>query len=149
VKQLFLYFIAFHLVLFCSAQEKWKHIDHSNGFHLQIPSYFKTGLLVAAGTLQYFDDTADSSITVTVETFGKGTTGALQQQYKSELQRGQVTYSVLKPNWFVVSGTDNEGVFYFKTIVSKGLMHHLRISYPLQKRIEANLFLAKMAASFH
>ncbi|RYZ62857.1 MAG: hypothetical protein EOO14_00950 [Chitinophagaceae bacterium] len=149
VKKLFLYFITLHLTILCSAQEKWKSIEHRNGFHLQMPPYFKIGLLVASGTLQYYDHTLDSSIVVTVETFGKGTRAALQKEYKDELQRSNVTYSVLKPNWFVASGTDDEGVFYLKTIISEGLMHHLRISYPSENKNEADKFLVKMAASFH
>lgn len=147
--KLFLYFFTFHLTLLCSAQEKWKVINHKNGFHLQMPAYFKTGLLVASGTLQYYDNTSDSSIVVTVETFGEGSKAALQEEYNDELTRSNVTYSVLKPNWFVVSGTDEEGVFYLKIIISQGLMHRLHISYPPERKSEADQFLAKMAASFH
>jgi hypothetical protein len=147
--RLFFFFIALHLVFLCSAQKNWQSINHKNGFHLLLPAYFKPGLLVASGTLQYYDNTLDSALLVTVETFGKGTRAALQQEYKDELQRNSVTYSVLKSKWFVVSGTDDEGVFYLKTIISDEQMHHLRISYPPEKKPEADKFLGKMAASFH
>lgn len=147
--RLIFFYLALHLTFLCSAQTKWKTINHTNGYHLQLPTYFKQGLLVASGTLQHYDNTLDSTIVVTVETFGRGTKEALHQEYKDELQRGNVTYSVLKPNWFVVSGTDGEGVFYLKTIISKGMMHHLRISYPPDNKSEADKSLAKIAASFY
>jgi hypothetical protein len=147
--RLIFFYLALHLTFLCSGQTKWKTINHTNGFHIQLPTYFKQGLLVASGTLQYYDNTLDSTIVVTVETFGRGTKEALHQEYKDELQRGNVTYSVLKPNWFVVSGTDDEGMFYLKTIISKGMMHHLRISYPPDNKSEADKSLAKIAASFY
>lgn len=144
-----LVFMLLLLTNFCSAQTTWKTVDHKNGFHLQIPSYFKKGLLVAAGTLQYYDNTLDKSIVTSVESFGEGTEAALQKEYKDDLKNYTATYSTIKPTWFVISGTDKEGVFYLKTIIAHGQAHRLRLTYPKEKQQQVDQFLATMAASFH
>lgn len=59
------------------AQASWKIFTHHNGFTIQLPAYFKKGLLVASGTLQYFDNSINKDISVSVEIFGM----ARQQNY--------------------------------------------------------------------
>jgi hypothetical protein len=133
----------------CASQTGWVSITHDNGFHIHLPSYFKPGLLVAAGTLQYYDNTLDSSISLAVETFGIGTKDQLRREYTERRKNGMATYFVLKDTWFVVSGQSDEGIYYQKTIISNGVMHSLFIRYPADRQGEVNQFIENTVASFH
>jgi hypothetical protein len=139
----------FILAFYCSAQAQWTSITHKNGFHIQLPSYFREGLLVAAGTLQYYDNTIDSTISITVESFGMGTKEELNLEYEERKKSRKPSYYVLKPTWFVLSGTDEQGLYYQKTIITGGVMHNLFISYPADKQAKVDLFVRRAAQSFH
>lgn len=132
-----------------SAQTAWKTFTHHNGFTLQLPGYFKKGLLVASGTLQYFDTKIDKNILVSVETFGIGTTAELQDSYNNDLKLYKgVSYNVLKPAWYVLSGQNEEGIFYNKSIIKHGLQHHLRIIYPATQKPLFDSILSRISFSF-
>ena len=132
-----------------AAQTTWKTFRHENRFTIQLPNYFKRGLLVAAGTLQYFDNTINKDISVCVETFGDGTSSELRGLYESGLKTyNSITYKVLKQNWYVISGQDEEGIFYNKSLIKNGIMHHLRINYPIQYKAQMNTVIPKVSSSF-
>ena len=130
-------------------QVTWKTFTHHNGFKIQLPHYFKKGLLVASGTLQYFDNSLDSNITVSVESLGMGTGSELKASYTSDLKLYKgISYKVLKPAWYVISGQDEEGVFYNKSIIRNKMQHHLRIQYPAVQKPIFDTLLGKISSSF-
>ncbi|HVF81475.1 MAG TPA: hypothetical protein VM884_06060 [Flavisolibacter sp.] len=132
-----------------NAQVTWKAFSHHNGFSVQLPHYFKKGLLVASGTLQYFDNSLDSNISVSVETFGIGTKVELQASFNSDLKLYKgISYKVLKPAWYVISGQNDEGIFYNKSIIKGGVQHHLRMQYPPAQKAIFDTLLGKISASF-
>jgi hypothetical protein len=132
-----------------NAQIIWKTFTHHNGFTIQLPNYFKKGLLVASGTLQYFDNSLDSNITVSVESFGIGTTLELEASYSGDLKLYKgVSYKVLKPTWYVLSGQNEEGIFYNKSIIKDKMQYHLRIQYPPVRKAFFDKVLGQISASF-
>ena len=61
------------------------------------------------------------------------------QEIERESDDGQVrdvTYKALRTNWFVVSGTEGDSIFYTKVIYNKGENQfiYFRISYPDSQR---------------
>ncbi len=132
-----------------NAQTNWKTFVHHNGFSIQLPSYFKKGLLVASGTLQYFDNSRDSTISLTVESFGIGTTAELQTSYTSDLKMYEgISYKVNKGTWYVLSGQNSEGIFYNKSMIKNSLQYHLRINYPLSQKPLFDAILSRISSSF-
>lgn len=135
-----------------SSQTNWKTFKHKNGYSLQLPDYFKEGLLVAAGTLQWYPTDIDPEISVTVEMWGDGTQAELQSDYNSRLKSEKdVVYSVIKPNWYVISGHEEDGIefiFYLKSIIKNDTKYNLRIRYPKNQKARMDAILGKIAASF-
>ena len=130
-------------------QTVWKTFNHKNGFTIQLPKYFSPGLLVAAGTLQWFDNSVDKNILVTVESFGNGTQSDLQSSFLSTQKTFTlVTYKVRNPTWFVVSGQDDMGISYVKTIIRNGIQHQFRITYPPSQKALLDKIIPKISASF-
>ncbi|MEI6950143.1 hypothetical protein V9K67_23360 [Paraflavisolibacter sp. H34] len=130
------------------AQKGWMNIHHKNGFDLQLPSGFSRGLLVAAGTLQWYHHKQEG-IELTVESFGPGTPEGLKESYLDDLKRFRgITYKVLKPTWYVISGQNEEGIFYYKSIRKDGELHHLRLSYPPAQKALFDSTLGRIATSF-
>ena len=43
---------------------------------------------------------------------------------------GQVTYSVVKPNWYVLSGRRNGQIFYLKSVLANGAFSTMELRYP-------------------
>ena len=130
-------------------QVAWKTFDHKNGFSIRLPSYFSEGLLVAAGSLQYFDNSKDSSIELSVETFGNGSVEELNESYQSDLQHySGITYKINKVTWYVVSGQNEDGVFYNKSIIRNGVQHHLRITYPVNDKPFFDSIVSQISSSF-
>ncbi|MCW3465197.1 hypothetical protein [Chitinophaga nivalis] len=146
------------IALFClftltaSSQTTWKTYPHKNGFTLQLPDYFKEGLLVAGGTLQWYPTDIDNDISVTVEIWGEGTQASLQTSYEQELQTAEeVVYKTIKPGWYVISGYMTDGIrfiCYQKSIIKNNVLYHLRIRYPENRKALFDGILGKIAASF-
>ncbi|RYY94963.1 MAG: hypothetical protein EOO11_16815, partial [Chitinophagaceae bacterium] len=108
--------LGFFLFVAAPAQGRWKTYHHPNGYRLELPDYFSKGLLVAAGTLQYFKDNRDSTVLLAVESFGRGS--ELRKDFEEELRRSPaVSYSFCRNNLYVISGTENGKVYYRKSIV--------------------------------
>ncbi len=132
-----------------NSQTKWKTLTHSNGFTIQLPSYFKKGLLVAAGTFQYFDNSIHNQISVSVESFGNGTNSDLKFSFNDDLKSHKgIIYQLFKRNWYVISGQNEDGIFYNKSIIKNGVQHHLRITYPINKKVLFDTILKKISSSF-
>ncbi len=75
--------------------------------------------------------TADGSARLLVYASEFGGAEGLRSQYESELARDDqtVTYRVLKPNWFVVSGYEGPYVFYRRTFRSGDGLRTFRIRH--------------------
>jgi hypothetical protein len=126
------YIITFLLCLFSTqavSQTTWKTFNHKNGFTIQLPDYFKTGLLVAGETLQYYTTEKDNQIYLNVETAGEGTQETLQSSFNADLKSDEIAYKLLKPTWYVVSGKQEGDIFYNKTIIKDGVLYCLNYSY--------------------
>jgi hypothetical protein len=130
-----------------NAQIKWKTFTHKNGFTVLLPDYFKQGIYVAM--LQYYDNSEDSSINVVVETIGGGTESELNKNYDSEIESNKnIVYSVLKTRWYVVSGMDDDFIYYDKVILKNGMLYRLTIRYPSQKKLAVDKILGRIGKSF-
>lgn len=81
---------------------------------------------------------------------------SLRDLYNEQLRRDQgadpskknVTYKVLRDNWFVISGYEGDRVFYQKTILRRGVFKTFRIEYD---KLLADVFdqaTKRVAASF-
>src|SRR4029079_5099452 len=111
------------------------------------PNYFKQGIYVA--TLQYYDNNLDSTIDLAVETVGSGTKADLIKNYNSEIQSNKkISYSLLKAKWYVVSGIDNNIIYYDKIILKHDILYRLTIRYPSEKKETVDKILGKIAESF-
>jgi len=139
------------LIVLCSTESKgqlkWKTFTHKNGFSISLPNYFKQGIYVA--TLQYYDNNLDSTIDLAVETVGSGTKADLIKNYNSEIQSNKkISYSLLKAKWYVVSGIDDNIIYYDKIILKHDILYRLTIRYPSEKKETVDKILGKIAESF-
>ena len=81
---------------------------------------------------------------------------SLAQLYKIELRGGRfpskpplvVTYSTLKKDWFVLSGTSGGEVFYLKVIAKDDAFCYAWLRYPIADTAICNPVAAKVAGSF-
>ena len=63
---------------------------------------------------------------------------------------GTVSYAVQKDNWFVVSGTDEEGtILYRKTILTNDIEHTVNLIYPKAKKQLYDEIVEKVTKSFN
>ena len=114
--------IIFILLLLClnfvNGQTNWKTINLQNGITIELPEYFSKGILVAGGTLQWFNNTIDDDIQLSIESFGNGTIKDLQESYKSDLENeDNITYKIKKDTWYVISGKNENGIIYNKSSI--------------------------------
>lgn len=134
------------------SQTTWKTYDHPNGFTLQLPDYFREGLLVAGGSLQWYPADMDHDIGVSVEMWGNGTQAELLSSYEQDIKSyPRTVYKTIKPGWYVMSGHLTDGIefiFYNKTIIKNGVQYHLRIRYPVDQKKRFDDILGKISASF-
>ena len=129
---------------------EWIQFGSTNEYKLLLPIFFKKGILVASGTLQYYDNDIDDNISLTVEGFGNGAQSDLIQTYKNDLEiYKNISYKVFKSNWYVMSGKNNDGFYYNKTIIKNGEQYHLRINYPLDKKVLFDKILPEISTSFN
>lgn len=85
-----------------------------------------------------------------------GSNNALNQTLKSLYDETRavkdlnfkVTYEVLKPAWFVVSGIDNGNVFYQKTILRQDVFKTFRMEYDDSEKQKWDPIAARIAGSF-
>jgi hypothetical protein len=128
--------------------DTWKKFNHKYGFTIELPSYFSKGALTASG-IQYYINDLNDNITVTVETIGEGSISSLTNEYQSTINSSSgVDYKILKENWFVVSGQDEEGIYYLKTLVKNGQTHFLAVRYPVSQKDIFDSILPRISKSF-
>jgi hypothetical protein len=91
----------------------------------------------------------------TAELIVYGSNNALDQTLKgmydetrATTDSKKVTYEVLKPGWFVVSGIENGKVFYQKTILRQNVFKTFRLEYNESEKQKWDPITAKIAGSF-
>lgn len=132
-----------------NGQTKWKTFDSEYGSTIELPEYFSKGLLVAGGTLQQFNNTIDDDLQLSIESFGNGTIKDLSESYQSDLKNEtNVTYKVKKNTWYVISGKNEEGFFYNKSIIKNGIQFHLSIIHQEKNRQLVEKLIGRISASF-
>jgi hypothetical protein len=86
-----------------------------------------------------------------------GSNNALDERLKERLAAtaarlagasGKVTYQVLKPGWFVVSGRNGATVFYAKTLYSHGQFKSFELSYSEAAASTYEPFIRRLATCF-
>jgi len=129
---------------------------------IDLPNLFKKGPEVSG--IQWFD-AVDSSVHddywVTVDCNAEDGVSAsenLKKAYQSRKQQPQsdriiVTYEVLKPKFFILSGTEKDVndnlIWYSKGIIREGRNYELFIRYMPKYKALFDSILPKIAASFH
>jgi hypothetical protein len=132
-----------------NGQTKWITFDSEYGSTIELPEYFSKGLLVAGGTLQWFNNTIDDDLQLSIESFGNGTIKDLSESYQSDLKNEtNITYKVKKNTWYVISGKNEEGFFYNKSIIKNGIQFHLSIIYQEKNRQLVEKLIGRISASF-
>ena len=63
-------------------------------------------------------------------------------------QTKKITYKVSRSNWFVISGYENENIFYEKTIFRNDEFMTFEIEYPKDQKSIFNPIAAKISKSF-
>lgn len=72
------------------------------------------------------------------------------KEMQEEIIDGSVDYSVLKKNWFVISGIHSNGsIYYMKTILSDDIEYSVQITYPKEKKEFYNAIVEKVTKSFY
>ena len=76
--------------------------------------------------------------------------GALRDQYETELNRDDqdVTYEVMRPDWFVVSGYEGRYVFYQRTFRSGGGLRTFRLRHLASDREYFGPITQRLSHSF-
>jgi hypothetical protein len=62
--------------------------------------------------------------------------------------QGRVTYKVLKPNWFVISGQNDQTIFYAKTLYSHDQFKSFELSYNRSTAAIYQPLIGRIAACF-
>jgi hypothetical protein len=134
---------------FANAQTKnWKTFNHKYGFRIELPNYFNIGALTNSG-IQYYTTELNENIMVYVETIGEGTNGSLAKDFQMEINSTKgIGYKILKDTWFVISGMEEDEIFYMKTIIKNWQTHYLRITYPSSQKEIFDSILPRISKSF-
>lgn len=96
----------------------------------------------------------DKAIDLTVWGAHNALDETLQAAYDSTLasldkERSKVTYKLLRPPWFVASGTTAKGqIFYRKTFLVDGTFKTLILTYPAARKTELDALVGKIVTSF-
>ncbi len=62
---------------------------------------------------------------------------------------GRVTYTAVKPMWFVVSGTNDTNAFYAKTLYGSDAVRSFELIYPASAAPTWDVIAASLNACFH
>jgi hypothetical protein len=137
-----------------NAQDKYS--IYSNGRFSYSISYPK-GLLIPQGEADNGDGQKFLSRDGRAEMIVYGSNNALNQSlrdlYNEQLREGEderskKTYKVLRNNWFVVSGREDDRVFYRKTIFKGGVFKTFSIEYDNSLADVFDKVTKRVAASF-
>ena len=106
------------LFLMCTfsaySQYKWKTFNSRNGsYKIDLPDFFSDGGIIASG-IHYYNTAFDENISVWVEGIGQVTSSDLANDYLDAAKQKNISYKVIKPTFYVVSGMVNP----YKNIIS-------------------------------
>ncbi len=60
-----------------------------------------------------------------------------------------ITYKIQRSNWFVISGTkENGNIVYWKRVVGANFVSDLHIEYPTKRKAQIEKYIASIAESF-
>lgn len=96
----------------------------------------------------------DNAIVLTVWGASNALDESLSAAYEAtvaafEKDGSKVTYKLLRPPWFVASGTTQKGqIFYRKTFLADGAFRTLLLTYPSARKTELDQLVGKMVTSF-
>ncbi len=127
----------------------WINYNHPFGYEIELPSYFEKSTLTATG-IQYFTNNLSDEIELNIQTIdGGGSYASLTYDYQENINTYEgIDYKILKDTWFVVSGTDENGIYYIKEIIKKGRIHHMTLRYPVRFRDIFDSILPRIVKSF-
>jgi hypothetical protein len=141
--------IIFIYTINLSGQTVWEKFTSFDRITIELPNYFSKGILVAGGTLQWFNNSLDNNIQLNIESFGNGTIKDLNDNFKTDLlNEKNVTYKVKKNKGYVISGINEDGIFYNKSIIKNGIQYHLRIIYQTKNKDLVESLIGKISSSF-
>jgi hypothetical protein len=147
MKTFFPILILFISSLSASAQFQWVTHHPRNLYSIDLPKFFTDGGYTAS-SIQYFN-TDIENVTLTIESLGIGKMTTLNQSYNDDIKsRKNVTYSMYKPTYYVISGIDKGEYFYYKTIIKTGNIHYLKLTYPKNQKILFDAVLSRIVKSF-
>lgn len=120
--------------------DNWKTFNHKYGFSIDLPNYFSEGSLTASG-IQYYITDIDPEISLGIETIGEASQTSLIKDYQTYLNSTDgIDYKVLRDNFFVISGQNIEGIYYYKMFIKNNRKYFLMLTYPqTQKDLFDNL----------
>ncbi len=131
-----------------NGQTTWTTYHLKYGYSLDLPYYFSKGGLTAS-SIQYFYNSIDRKINLTIESLGGGNSSALIQAYGMDTKRlTGIQYESLHDTWYVISGSDKDKIYYYKTILVNNLIHYLRIEYPTNQKPLFDSILPRISKSF-
>ena len=134
------------------------YINYANvRFPFTIP--YPKGLLIPGEESDNGDGLAftspDGQTVMTASGINNANDDTLQSEYRDELkgasksgQPRHVTFKAIKKNWFVVSGTEGDKVFYQKTYLSDDQFMSFRIHYPASQRAKWDPIVAHISKQF-
>lgn len=127
--------------------DAWQTFHHPHGFTIQLPAYFSVGGMTSSG-IQYYKTDRSDQIMIGVETFGGGHEELVNDYTMRQKTSAGVGYKLLKENWFVVSGQDDDGIYYFKEIAKDDRLHSLLLQYPAEHKRLMDSILPRISKSF-
>lgn len=126
----------------------WKQFKHRYGFTIDLPNYFREGSLTASG-IQYYTADLDEDIILTVEAIVDGSSISLAKEYQDNTNTlNGISYKVLKDSWYVISGQDEEDIYYLKSYIKSGRTFCLSLHYPMMYKDIFDSILPRIAKSF-
>lgn len=125
------------------------YINSRFGFSVKYPSNLTGKNESENGDGREFFSSEGFKMTV----YGSNDVSALNQTiddiFKEELSRHKdVTYKVKKNNWFVISGYDEQFIYYIKKYVGKGSTNTLSMMYPSNLRDKYYDVVSAISKSF-
>jgi hypothetical protein len=131
-----------------TAQQSWyTYCNARFGQCAEIPPRFKSNPPPENGDGLVFRDTDGMSITVSARNNALSSTLASE---RSELlnEKRSPTYQTAGPNWFVLSGSENDMIYYVRMIVTPDVIATLWIEYPIQRKDMYDPLISRISQSF-
>jgi hypothetical protein len=130
-------FLHFSTIAFGQAKYA-KYCDSTFKFCLTYPSYLlNSPIKIDAGNIDLSakDGLAKISIWASQAAEVMEPSLGFKSIYIDAIYSRDVTYEVVKKDWFVVSGyTESKNIFYRKTVLKNGVVYNILLEYPPSER---------------